>query len=58
VEFNSRVAALHGQCLHAYSLSFDHPRTGERVSFEAPLPQEMRGLIEYLHSLQSTDSRG
>ena len=58
VEFNSRVAALHGQCLHAYSLSFDHPRTGERVSFEAPLPQEMRSLIEYLHSLQSTDTRG
>jgi 23S rRNA pseudouridine1911/1915/1917 synthase len=53
VEFNSRVAALHGQCLHAYLLSFDHPRTGERVTFEAPLPDEMRSLIEYLHSLQS-----
>jgi 23S rRNA pseudouridine1911/1915/1917 synthase len=58
VEFNSRVAALHGQCLHAYSLSFDHPRTGERMSFEAPLPQEMRSLIDYLHSLQSSDTKG
>lgn len=53
-EFNSRVAALHGQCLHAYLLSFDHPRTGERLSFEAPLPDEMRTLIEYLHSLKSS----
>ncbi len=58
VEFNSRVAALHGQCLHAYSLSFDHPRTGERVSFEAPLPQEMRSLIEFLHSLRNSDREG
>jgi 23S rRNA pseudouridine1911/1915/1917 synthase len=56
-EFNNQVAALQGQCLHAYLLSFDHPRSGERLSFEAPLPQEMRTLIEYLHSLQNSDTK-
>lgn len=26
--------------LHAYSLSFTHPRTGERMTFTAPIPEE------------------
>ncbi len=56
-EFNNRVAALHGQCLHAYLLSFEHPRTGERLTFEAPLPREMLGLIEYLNSLPGSKDR-
>ena len=31
--------------LHAFSLAFDHPRTGERMAFEAPLPADfLRGL--------------
>ncbi len=31
--------------LHAYSLSFTHPSTGERMTFTAPLPEEfIRGL--------------
>ena len=29
---------LAGQCLHAKKLSFLHPRTGERVTVECPLP--------------------
>lgn len=29
---------LHGQALHAGILGFTHPRTGERLQFEAPLP--------------------
>jgi 23S rRNA pseudouridine1911/1915/1917 synthase len=28
--------------LHAWKLSFDHPVTGERLSFEAPPPPEFR----------------
>ena len=27
------------QCLHARTLSFDHPVTGEHMTFEAPLPE-------------------
>jgi 23S rRNA pseudouridine1911/1915/1917 synthase len=37
-----RAAAAAGrQALHAARLSFDHPRTGRRVTFEAPLPPEL-----------------
>jgi 23S rRNA pseudouridine1911/1915/1917 synthase len=32
------VAALPGQALHAFRLSFPHPRSGEYLSFEAPPP--------------------
>lgn len=28
--------------LHAFSLTFDHPLTGERMTFEAPLPEDFR----------------
>jgi len=36
------------QALHAASLGFDHPVTGERVEFAAPLPEDMAGLIQAL----------
>ena len=28
--------------LHAFSLSFTHPRTGEQMTFQAPLPEDFR----------------
>jgi 23S rRNA pseudouridine1911/1915/1917 synthase len=31
--------------LHAALLAFDHPRSGERVRFEAPLPEDLRALL-------------
>jgi 23S rRNA pseudouridine1911/1915/1917 synthase len=34
--------------LHARSLEFTHPRTGERVKFEAPLPPDMQTLLDLL----------
>ena len=33
------------QALHAWRLSFPHPRTGEPVSLEAAIPQDMRDFI-------------
>ncbi len=33
-----------GQALHACKLEFTHPRTGEVLSFELPLPGYMRGI--------------
>jgi 23S rRNA pseudouridine1911/1915/1917 synthase len=36
------------QALHAASLSFDHPVTGERLEFTAPLPQDMADLVAAL----------
>jgi 23S rRNA pseudouridine1911/1915/1917 synthase len=49
VKLNEIIWSLHGQALHAYSLAFDHPTTGERLSFEVPMPHEMEELIEFLH---------
>jgi 23S rRNA pseudouridine1911/1915/1917 synthase len=36
------------QALHAYRLAFAHPRTGERVEVEAPLPPDLAAAIERL----------
>lgn len=48
------VAALGGQALHAYSLSFDHPRTGERLNFTVPMPEVMENLLNILRSVHSS----
>ena len=34
------------QALHARTLGFTHPRTGERLHFDSPLPADMEALIE------------
>lgn len=34
------------QALHAARLAFVHPRTGERMEIESPLPDDMRSLLE------------
>ncbi len=34
------------QALHAKTLGFDHPVTGERLFFEAPIPKDMMELLE------------
>ena len=34
--------------LHAERLAFDHPGTGERVTFEAPLPRDLSAAVEAL----------
>ncbi len=36
------------QALHAATLGFTHPISGEAMRFEAPLPADMAGLIEVL----------
>jgi len=36
------------QALHGLRLAFDHPRTGERLTFEWAPPADLRGLIERL----------
>lgn len=42
------VSGLHGHMLHAETLEFDHPVTGEQMRFNAPLPEEFRGLLRLL----------
>lgn len=34
------------QALHARTLGFKHPKTGEEMNFESPIPQDMSLLIE------------
>jgi len=44
------------QALHAAKLTLTHPKSGKRVSFEAPLPDDMQGLIDMLQ--QDMDDNG
>ena len=37
-----------GQLLHAYRLTLTHPRTGETMSFEAPLPKHFTEILDHL----------
>lgn len=47
--FELRHAKLiDGQLLHAAKLSFPHPRTGEQMTFEAPLPANFAKLLDIL----------
>ncbi len=43
-----KTLELDGQALHAKTLGFHHPRTGEYMEFEAPLPKEMVDVLEWL----------
>jgi 23S rRNA pseudouridine1911/1915/1917 synthase len=38
------------QALHAATLGFDHPVSGERLEFDAPPPEDLRALIAALRS--------
>jgi len=41
-------ASLDRPALHAARLSFTHPATGERLSFEAPLPADLESVLALL----------
>lgn len=41
---------LSGQALHAWKLSFIHPRSGQPMHFTAPLPEEFERLLRQLRS--------
>lgn len=43
---------IKGQALHSHTLEFTHPRTGERMKCEAPLPEDMHKIITRLHNGQ------
>lgn len=40
--------SINGQALHSLTLSFVHPRTHEQMSFEAPLPEDMKKIVTRL----------
>ena len=39
------------QALHASRLAFDHPLTGKRVSYTAPLPSDMANALKALRKI-------
>ncbi len=39
---------VEGQMLHAKKLEFKHPKTGQNVDFEAPLPRYFMDILEQL----------
>lgn len=40
--------SIEGQALHSKTLMFTHPRTGEKMEFEAPLPEDMQMILDEL----------
>ncbi|MBN1871444.1 MAG: RluA family pseudouridine synthase [Candidatus Omnitrophica bacterium] len=45
---NKKSILIRRQALHAHSITFVHPGSKKRVSFSAPLPDDMKDLIEKL----------
>ena len=43
-----RVANLKRQALHAAELAFEHPKTGKKLRFESPLPDDIAAVVEAL----------
>ena len=49
----ARTAALAfpRQALHAWMLAFRHPATGEIMRFEAPMPDDLQGLVDAMREI-------
>ena len=54
-ELNRRARRLF---LHAARLSFDHPRTGEEMSFTSPLPDTLQAAVEWARGGDGPGERG
>ena len=52
METNPEIVSdiINRQALHAFSLTFKHPVTGERLHLEAPLPDDMKRALAYLEA--------
>ena len=48
VELTRQLRGFKRQALHAFQLSFDHPRSKLAMSFEADLPEDLNELVEAL----------
>lgn len=50
--FERLFEAMPRPALHARSLGFEHPETGERVHFEVDMPEDMQHVLERLRSVE------
>ncbi len=48
IETRRVLEALHGQALHAEKLGFEHPVTGERLTFTSPPPDDFQNALRAL----------
>jgi 23S rRNA pseudouridine1911/1915/1917 synthase len=48
VPLPAEAPSLHRQALHALDLELEHPATGERMRFEAPLPDDLARMLAWL----------
>ena len=53
-----RVGALKRQALHSGCLGFIHPRSGEFMEFNAPLPDDMAVLLAHLRRQALSSAKG
>ena len=51
-QFKLNGNIIEGQCLHAKTLGFIHPSSGEYMEFDSPLPQYFKDLLEKLSQAQ------
>ncbi|HEX3862585.1 MAG TPA: RluA family pseudouridine synthase [Stellaceae bacterium] len=52
-EIGEQIGQFPRQALHARLLGFKHPATGEPLTFDSPLPSDMRDLLANLELLQT-----
>ena len=50
--YDTHEPLFEGQCLHAGKLELVHPRSGKKMVFECPMPENMNKIIELLRNLQ------
>ncbi len=53
IKFGQKAISFSRQMLHAYSLKFKHPETGEPIELRAPLPEDMEKAIEELKAISN-----
>jgi 23S rRNA pseudouridine1911/1915/1917 synthase len=51
-ELAAALGAFNRQALHAERLALDHPVTGRRMEWQAPVPEDLRGLLATLEQDQ------
>jgi 23S rRNA pseudouridine1911/1915/1917 synthase len=49
-KLRAAIAKLSRPFLHAMQLSFDHPKTAERIEFELSLPDDLQSFLEIVRS--------
>ncbi|MBD1400264.1 RluA family pseudouridine synthase [Pelovirga terrestris] len=53
-QLRTLIRQLPGQALHAHTLGFIHPRTGEYLEFSSDIPAPLRHIIAYLEQSGSS----